>query len=194
MDDLTERFESGQYWRNRSDLLYYQYFRYIMRVIATEAESVIDVGTGNTPYLEWFDWIPKRVSVDMRVPYKSDTVQGIVGDIHELEFPERFDICTCMQVLEHVPDVEPFAKRLLELGKLFLISVPYKWPEGTPDHVHDPVDEVKLKAWFGRSPNYKLVVKEPFGTKKGNRLFAIYDPSDPERRFPRQIVNNRRPL
>ena len=89
-----------------------------------------------------------------------------------------------MQVLEHVPEPEPFARRLLEIGDLLLVSVPYKWPKGSvKSHIHDPVDLGAVTRWFGRAPNYNLIVQEPFIDRKGGRLFAIFDPSDPERVF-----------
>lgn len=176
------RYADGSYWESRSDLLYYHYVDYILRSTGAGARSMIDVGTGNCPYLEWWDWIPDRLSVDIRAPYVSAGVRGLRGDIHALDLP-RFDICTCLQVLEHVPDAARFARRLLELADLVLVSVPYLWPEGrTTGHVHDPVDEAKLGAWFGRAPNWQIVVQEPFEAAKARRLVALYD-RDPARRF-----------
>lgn len=188
-------YADGRYWAGRSDLLYYQYFRMIIRCVGKDAGSMIDIGSGNAPYLEWFDWIGKRVSVDIRTPYRSATVEGIKGDIHKLAFPEKFDICTCMQVMEHVPEAGLFAQRLLELGKLLVVSVPYKWPAGkTNGHIHDPVDLDKLTTWFGRKPNYSQIVKEPFTGSKGRRLIALYDPADPEKEFGASYFHQRRPL
>lgn len=181
------------YWRRRSDLLYYQYFDYIVRCIAPKARSMLDIGTNKAPYLEWFHWIPDRLSVDIREPYVSEKVRGMEGDIFKLELP-RFDLVSCMQVLEHVPEPEPFARRLLELGRLVLVSVPFNWPAGaTKSHVNDPVDLEKLAGWFGRAPNYHLVVEEPFVVLKGTRLFAIYDVESPERRFGPGLRKRRRP-
>jgi len=186
-------YAGGDYWRQRSDLLYYQYFRFIVRCVGAQAASLVDIGSGNAPYLEWFDWIPERVSVDLKTPYRSETVRGVAGDILTLDLP-RFDLCTCLQVLEHVPEVEPFARRLLELGGLVLVSVPFQWPAGsTRGHVNDPVDLAKLTAWFGRAPNYSQVVQEPFTGPKGSRLFALYDPADPARRFGFEARQGRRP-
>jgi SAM-dependent methyltransferase len=187
-------YASGRYWRRRSDMLYYQYFRFIVRCIASDASSMLDVGSGNSPYLEWFDWIPERVSVDLATPYQSEAVRGIEGNIFNLKFEQPFDICSCMQVLEHVPEPEPFARRLLELGRIVLISVPHKWPQGSnPLHVNDPVDINSLEKWFGRKANYHIVVREPFHAKKGERLFAIYDVADPARRFGNDVRKGRRP-
>ncbi|MEO0465137.1 MAG: methyltransferase domain-containing protein [Pseudomonadota bacterium] len=184
-------YETGQYWRKRSDLIYYRYIEYIMRVVARDATSMVDVGSGNSPYLEWFDWIDDRRSVDIRVPYSSDRVQGIKGDIHELHFDKTFDICTCFQVLEHVPNVVLFARRLQELAKTVIVSVPYKWPENsTKGHVHDPVTYEKLTAWMGRKANYKIIAREPFRSQKHERLIAVYD-EDPARRFGQADIQNR---
>jgi hypothetical protein len=59
--------------------------------------------------------------------------------------------------------------------------VPYKWPGGThPEHVHDPVDEKKLRNWMGRAENYSMIVREPFGSV---RLIAYYDIDNPEARI-----------
>lgn len=118
---------SRTYWRRRSDLLYYRYIDYFLRCTGVRAQSLIDVGSGNCPYLEWWDGIPERVSVDIRTPCSSDRVRGITGDIHALEFPARFDICTCLQVLEHVPEAGAFARRLLAL--------PYLQPAQAQKHV-----------------------------------------------------------
>ncbi len=184
----------GDYWAKRSDMLYYQYFRYIIRCVGAEAQSLADVGSHEAPYLEWFDWIPEKVSIDIKDPYRSETVRGVEGDIRDLQFPQRFDICTCLQVLEHVPEPAPFARRLLEIGRLVLVSVPYKWPAGhNPAHVNDPVDRKRLAEWFGRRPNYQIVVQEPFIRKTGARLFALYDPENPDRRFGSAIRKGRRP-
>jgi len=159
-------------------MMYYRYIQRMIEKLGAEAQSMIDVGSGNCPYLEWFDWIPERVSVDIRVPYESDHVRGIKGDIFQLQFPKPFDVCTCLQVLEHVPDAAAFGRRLLELARVVVVSVPYKWPDTpkpTPGHLHDPVDLAKLTAWMGREATYRIIVEEPLSfSPKRRRLIAVY--------------------
>jgi hypothetical protein len=171
-------YQTQSYWKRRSGMIYYRYIEKIIEQLGASAQSMIDVGSGNCPYMEWFDWIPERVSVDIRVPYSSEHVKGIQGDIFKLKFPKRFDICTCLQVLEHVPDAKEFSQRLLQLGQIVVVSVPYKWPntpKPTPGHVHDPVDYTKLTAWIGREADYKIVVEEPlYSNPKSRRLIAVY--------------------
>jgi len=159
------------------DLMYYSYLDYIMRTVGREAQSMIDIGTASCPYLEWFDWIPERTSFDMAEPYESPAVQGVQGDFLEYDFSgKRYDIATCLQVLEHVPDVFPFARKLLEIADILIISVPFEWPKtAADDHVHDPINYRKLTRWMGRKANYRQVVKEPFRGAVGQRLIAIYE-------------------
>jgi SAM-dependent methyltransferase len=174
--DMSPGYTTGAYWRRRNDMIYYDYVDYMVRTIAKDARSMIDVGSGNCPYLEWFDWIPDRVSVDINVPYSSETVKGLRGDIFEMDFGQTFDVCTCLQVLEHVPDATRFARKLLQLAPVVLVSVPYRWPRTplTKGHIHDPVTYFKLTRWMGRRANFHTIVQEPFGGRKSRRLIAIY--------------------
>jgi len=188
-------YASQSYWKKRSDLLYYRYIDFIIRSAGASATSLLDVGSGNCPYLEWFHWIPDRVSIDINVPYESTNVRAIKGDIHQVDFAKRFSLVTCLQVLEHVPKAAAFSRRLQELGDLVIISVPYKWstqPKPTPGHVHDPVDYQKVVDWFGREANYKIIVREPFLNKKSMRLIALFD-KDPHRKFGSQLRSSRVP-
>lgn len=181
------------YWKDRFDLLYYQAVDYVVRTVGTDAKSIVDVGTGGCPYLEWFPWIERRVSIDIRKPYGSATVQAVKANILTDEVPDGFDLCTCLQVLEHVEDASRFARRLTELANTVIVSVPHRWPAGkTLGHVHDPVDLEKLSGWFGRAPNYHFVVDEPLRGSKKSRLIAIYD-ADHGRTFGSDLIARRRP-
>lgn len=172
--------------------MYYSYVDYIIRTVGRNAQSILDVGTAQCPYLEWFDWIPKKVSFDMVEPYRSATVEGLQGDFIDYKFLDApYDIVTCLQVLEHVPDAKTFARRLFDIGKVVIISVPFKWPKSAADdHIHDPVDQHKLEDWTGRKANYYHVVKEPFRGRVGRRLIAIYE-EDPTKSYGRMDFKDR---
>ncbi|MDI6025688.1 hypothetical protein QBK99_05665 [Corticibacterium sp. UT-5YL-CI-8] len=181
-----------EYWDDRFDLLYYQAVDYIVRTVGTDARSIVDVGTGGCPYLEWFPWIERRLSIDIDKPYSSPTVQALNANILYDKVPDGFDLCTCLQVLEHVPEAGRFARRLTELARTVIVSVPYKWPDGkTQGHLHDPVDMEKLTTWFGRAPNYHVIVEEPLRRIKNKRLIAIFD-EDPKRIFGATMLRDRR--
>jgi hypothetical protein len=171
--------------------MYYQYVDFILRVVARDAKSTVDVGTAGCPYIEWFDWIPDRTSIDLDVCCESETVKGVTGDILEMDFAERFDVGTCLQVLEHIPDPAPFRARLQEICRILVVSVPYEWPEGrTAGHIHDPVTTEKLASWMERQPNEMVVVPEPFHRTRNRRLIAIYDP-DPTRKYYASDIDRR---
>ena len=131
---------------------------------------------GKTSCLEQFDWIPTRRTVHIRYPYTSESVEGVKADFLEYEVDERYDLALCLQVLEHVPQVEKFTQKLFDVSRSVLIPVPYKRPKGNnKDHIHDPVDEAKLRAWTQRKPDYEVIVAEAFGA---SRLFAYHHRSD----------------
>lgn len=163
------------YWDRRSHLMYYRYIDAIVRGVAAEAQSLLDVGSSNAQYLEEFDWIKTKVTVDLKTAYSSATVQGITADFFTYRPETKFDLVTCLQVLEHVPDAGKFAQKLFEVGRDVLISVPFKWPaDSSKNHVHDPVDQHKLLSWTGRKPSYAVIATEVFAGKKARRLIAYY--------------------
>lgn len=188
------RSSASDYWRSRADLLYYQYVYFILRAAAPDARSLIDVGTRNCGYLEWFDWIDTIVSVDLVKPYQSERVTGCKADFFDYAPSQRFDVALCSQVLEHVPEAGAFAAKLFAIADKVLITVPYKWSarRRTPGHVHDPVDEEKLARWTGRKATYAVVVEEPF-RPKSPRLIAYYDAIEPDRVPDRDAIAARRP-
>jgi hypothetical protein len=164
------------YWEKRHWMLYYRYLEMVVRGVASDCKSMIDVGAYNIPVIEKFGWVEDRVALDLQNPYNSPRVRGIEADFFAYKPEKRFDIALCCQVLEHIPDAGTFAKRLFEVGKRVLITVPYMWPENSSkNHIHDPVDLEKLARWTGREPAYSIVVEEPFTPgPKARRLIAYY--------------------
>lgn len=163
------------YWRKRQGMIYYRYLDMIVRGVAADCKSMIDVGAHNTALIENFSWVEERVTLDLKEPYSSPKVKGIRADFFTFKPEKPFDIALCCQVLEHIPDASAFAQHLFEVGKRVLISVPYLWPEGgTKNHVHDPVDMEKLTRWTKREPAYHIVVEEPLRNTKARRLIAYY--------------------
>jgi hypothetical protein len=83
-----------------------------------------------------------------------------------------FDLVLCLQVLEHVPLAEAFARKLLDTGRTVIISVPFRWPAGVcKPHVHDPVDREKLLGWTGRASITDVVVRD----RRRDRLIAVLE-------------------
>lgn len=181
--DTSRQAEDKQgsgYWAGRTNLMYYQYVDFLVRALAADCQSLIDVGSADAQYIENFDWIKKKNTLDIRKPYESEAVEGIKIDFFDFKPEQKYDFATCLQVLEHIPDAEAFAGKLFQTAHRVLISVPYLWKEGsTPSHIHDPVDLEKLIGWTGREPDYYIIVEEPLrdGSKR-RRLVVYYHPKD----------------
>jgi Sulfotransferase family len=173
----------SEYWDRRQRMMYYQYVLAVAGPLARDARSLIDVGSWNTSIAEELDWIPDRVALDLRQPYSSKAVRGVKADFLQFEPERRFDFALCLQVLEHIPDAARFARKLQEVADRVLVSVPYEWPKGTCRyHCQDPVDERKLADWFGREPDYRIVVEEPLQNGRTNRRLIAYF-HDPREKF-----------
>lgn len=167
------------YWEQRKDELYYHIVRVLSDKLSVGAKSVIDIGSNKCPYLEWFLHVPLRTSIDLRRPYEAPGVKSLKHDFLTWEPDRKYDLALCLQVLEHVPDAGAFAQKLLEVAKIVVVSVPYRWEVGknkkypTKGHVHDPVDEHKLIGWFGCRPNYEYVC--PDVVTGLSRLIQVYE-------------------
>lgn len=176
----------SSYWERRKHYLYYRAVYQIVSVVGKDARSILDVGSANAEYIRWFYWIERRVQLNLSFRGELEGVERITANFLEWE-PQRFDVTLCLQVLEHVPEVERFCERLKETAPRLVISVPYKWTAGKhAGHIHDPVDEQKLLSWLKVKPNYRMCVTEPFGAK---RMIAYYDlENGPEHKIPRDFV------
>lgn len=171
--DPTAVKAGDKYWRDRKDSVYLHVAQQICLKYGSKSTSVIDIGSNATPTLEWHrDHAQRLVSLDLRSPYVADGVESLKLDFLDFEPELRFDLATCFQVLEHVADPRRFAQKIVEVSKLSIVSVPYKWPRGKCKyHRHDPVDEEKMLQWFGRAPDFSYVAKELNGVR---RLIAVY--------------------
>lgn len=139
------------YIDGRKDYAYYKYARELLKMICHEEDSVCDVGSWDTDMLSHLS-CKRKITVDKRVPFSSEEVEGIQAD-YLCWTAEELDVITCFQVLEHIDDnqVEKFARKLLRDAPIAVVSVPYMWPKGSNKwHVQDPVDVEKLVGWFGR--------------------------------------------
>lgn len=168
------------YWAKRRQLIYYRYVDLIVRAVAPQAKSMIDVGSSNSSVIESFDWVPLRHTLDSKTPYCSNSVRGIRQDFFSFDPEIKYDLAICLQVLEHVPDAGNFAQKLFDVAHAVLISVPYQWPKGScKHHLHDPVDSEKLREWTRRKASYQIVAKELLTySTKSRRLIAYYHDSD----------------
>lgn len=174
------------YWNARKHMLYYKSVFQYVAVAGFTARSAIDVGSASAEYLQWFGWIPERTLLDFAIPSRPDGITCIETDFYDFRPVEKYDIALCCQVLEHVDDPHRFCSKLKEVAERLVITVPYKWSGNAPGHIHDPVDEEKLRLWMGVAPNNSQVVYEPF---REARLVAYYDlVAGPTHRFSKDFI------
>jgi hypothetical protein len=171
---IPDDHHTPRYWASRSDQPYYRTAVRYARQFARGARSVLDVGSANCEYINWMDWIPERVRIDLQAIKPIEGAQTIQSDFMTYAPDRRFDLVLCLQVLEHLEEPGVFAHRLFALGRIVIISVPYRWPPRPgSSHVQDPVDEAKLLSWTGR-PWLKMRVVKGRKSKSPRRLVAVF--------------------
>lgn len=158
------------YWKKRRHLKYYREVVRLAREYVPEGHALIDVGAGETDVVRALQGFQRRVVLDVHPIRPKRGVEIATTDFMQYEPDTRFDLVLCLQVLEHLEEPAPFARKLFEIGRTVIISVPYQWPEGAwPWHVQDPVDEAKLERWTGRQPTELRIVAD-----ERERLIAVY--------------------
>ena len=172
-DAVRQMTQPRRYWGRRHDMIYLAVVKSIATRIAGRARSIVDVGSFGTPILDWFPDVETRYSVDLLKPFAGEGVIGVTSDFLLWEPPMHFDVGLCFQVIEHVPDAASFSRKLLATCDVLIVSLPYLWPaDKAPEHVHDPVDEMKMLSWFERQPNNSYIVRE---IPDELRIVAVYD-------------------
>lgn len=184
----------SEYWRTRRNLTYYRHLYCVVARYAAGANLAIDVGSALPPFINSFHWIAQRTILG---PYFAGNVAKDGGGIHgerslaldrieikyrvraiEADFqawpasPTLFDLVLCSEVVEHVPKAGPFVQKLLGLGAVVVLSVPYRWDKCDGcHHAHDGISLAQITTWAGRKPFAYDVVKESDGDE---RIIAVF--------------------
>ena len=170
----------AEYWNRRRHSVYLRQVDTIVSAVGARAGSLIDIGSKECEYINWFGWIPDRVSLDINKPYSGAGVRTVVADFLKWAPDKRYDVALCLQVLEHIDDAASFASKLYGLADHLVVSVPYKWKESNAGHVQDPISLSKFIAWFPSPPTWSSVVAEPLLTKNDRRIVAYFDTKMPD--------------
>lgn len=168
------------YWKPREHLEYYAVVRQMFESLGPLA-SIADIGSADTPVATWGDF-DQRWTVDHRGRPALPGVRQIVGDWPDCAaLLPVCDVVTCLQVLEHVKEPEPFTAALFTAAReAVIISVPWEWPPGRcASHVQDPVGDAKLYEWTHRRPAVKRIVGGTGGCEL-KRAVLLYDIALPQ--------------
>lgn len=190
----------SEYWRERRHFFYYKHLYCVVARYADVATTALDVGSALPPFINMFDWITNRTILG---PYFAGNVAKDGGGIHgeralalhriERKYGVRaieadfalwappsdlalFDVVICSEVVEHIRDAAPFVQKLLTLGLVVVLSVPYRWDacDGC-HHEHDDISLAQVSRWAGRRPFAYDIVRE---NNEDERLICIFRSAD----------------
>ena len=150
------------YWKPRAGLEYYAVVRSLLDDLGPLG-SIADIGSWDTPVATWGDF-DQRWTVDHRERPALSGVRQIVGFWPDCaSLLPLCDVATCLQVLEHQDDPEPFCAALFASARhAVILSVPWGWPAGgEPSHKQDPLDAEKLAAWTHMTPTVQQIIGKP---------------------------------
>jgi SAM-dependent methyltransferase len=80
--------------------------------------SVLDIGCGNGNFLRYLAAESKNLSltgIDMAPNAQTDGITYLQGDFLRERFARRFDVLVSLAVIEHIPNVSVFARRMSEI-------------------------------------------------------------------------------
>ena len=149
---------------------YYRATLELARKRAPGAKSLIDIGNKGCEYVYEYDWIPEKTVLDMAgdISNLNGTVTKIQEDFYTWTPPKKYNLVTCLQVLEHVDDPPAFVEKLVSITDGYLlISVPYMWPAGQCEsHLYDPMDLDFIHGMFPFPFDEEAVIEEKTGKKR----------------------------
>ena len=150
------------YYATRRQLKYYSIVRQWLDDLGP-LESILDIGCFDTPVATWGDF-QQRYTLDRHSRPALLGVLPIVGTwpTHSHLVP-RCDVVTCLQVIEHLDDPQPFVDAVFSHARrAVILSLPWMWQAGhCPSHKQDPIDMAKINAWVKRTSGRSAIVDDP---------------------------------
>jgi SAM-dependent methyltransferase len=169
------------YWTDRKNFLYYKKIIEICSEIIKDNKnySIIDFGCKNTEIIFNLK-CDKKFLLDRRNFYNEKqkkiilekNIKFLEQSIYDIEFENEFDICICLQTLEHLEYPEKAFKLIHKASKKYtIISLPYKWKSQLDNHSN--INEQVIKKWTGIEPDDSFVIKEGQGGCS-SRIINVY--------------------
>lgn len=150
-----------EYYKSRTHCKYYDLVHKWIDLYGDQ-ESILDIGSADTPVATWGSF-RNRYTIDPKVWNGQENVQMIQSEWPQasIYLPNKISVVTCLQVIEHICDVQNFVDAIFDVATYrVIISVPYRWRFGAcKSHIHDPINKSKLRIWTKRKPiKSKIVV------------------------------------
>jgi hypothetical protein len=159
------------YWKSRKECNYY---KKVLEIIErySDQTSIIDIGSANTEILKDLPFKDKTCLDYDKLPEQLSGIKNVKCDFYKWVPDKKYNIVTCLQVLEHLDNPKDFARKLLNISnKVVIISVPYKWPKGfCIHHVQDPVSVDDIFNWTGRDYDESYIIED----KSVKRMVCVY--------------------
>ena len=171
----TQLDQLGPRGSSRDSLNYYKVLWFAALQYAMHAQTALEVGCSYDPFLNHLSWIPDRTCVqpyqatyeagENREQHAHNGVKNITADFETWDTQGKtWDIIICSQVLEHLNRPSPFARKLLEVGDVAIISVPYLWHDErftTARHKSHHITMEKVLEWVHPAkPSLTTIVTE----------------------------------
>lgn len=161
-----KKHEGDGYWLPRAHEKYYKQVREWLNEFSPGG-SYLDVGGHDTPVCAWGDFDNRFAVTQKNVVNRLPHVDYSIMDFMDFDPSARFDVVSCLEVLEHLEDdvVAKFARKLFSHSTLAtIISVPHVWKaDQCVSHLQDPVNKEKFLSWVGREPDDLVIVKQRTG-------------------------------
>jgi SAM-dependent methyltransferase len=170
------------YWQRRKDATYYGLVIDICSniLINNQDYSIIDFGCRNTEIIFNLK-CDKKFLLDMQNHYNEEqkkiilekNIKFLEQSIYDIKFENEFDVCLCLQTLEHLENPEKAFELIHKASKKYtIISLPYKWKSRL--HNHSNINEQVIKKWTGIEPDDSFVIKEHQDECRSSRIINVY--------------------
>lgn len=181
----VEHDSSSDYYNKRKKSHYYTVAESHAKMLTEDLsreplQSCLDIGSYGVPFISRFNCLHRyQLSKDYPSAETLPCVEKIQADFLTWSPNQTYTLCTCMQVLEHIPNPRIFVEKIFSICEHIVISVPYLWPPksltGPGGHLHDLIDEDTLKNWTSkRDASLQTIVTDGEGWSS-KRLVVAYD-------------------
>lgn len=183
---------SSEYWRQRRHYDFYKHLECVVKRYAASAKTALDVGSSLPPYLNALPWLEERTILGPR--FAGNVKKGGTEMLSTARIAQKFgvvaiqadfldwtpaaggrpyDLVLCSEVVEHVPKPKEFVRKLLTVGRVVVLSVPYRWAPSHDDahHLNNKITRDRIASWAGRQPNAYDIVEEEGGEQ---RIICVY--------------------